>query len=64
MTMQINPLKVLRLNLSTDNIDELIWKAKLINEIISTLPDNEVKANKDGFIAFSRDRRKTYEKNI
>ena len=55
MTMQINPLKVFRLNLSTDNIDELIGKAKLINEIISTLPDNEVKANKDEFIAFSNE---------
>ena len=55
MTMQINPLKVFKLNLSTDNIEELIGKAKLINEIISTLPDNEVKSNKDEFIAFSNE---------
>ena len=53
MTMQINPLKVFKLNLSSDNLDELIGKAKLIKEIISILPDNEVKANKDEFIAFS-----------
>jgi predicted house-cleaning noncanonical NTP pyrophosphatase (MazG superfamily) len=53
--MQINPFKVFKLNLSTDNIEELIGKAKLIKELISTLPDNEIKANKDEFIAFSND---------
>ena len=53
MTMQINPAKVFKLDLSNDNIEELIGKAKLINEIIASIPDEEVKNSKDEFIAFS-----------
>jgi len=55
MTMQINPSKIFKLNLSDENIEELIGKAKLINEIITSLPDEEVKKNKDEFIAFSEE---------
>ena len=55
MTMQINPSKVFKLNLSDENIEELIGKAKLINEIITSLSDEEVKTNKDEFIAFSEE---------
>ena len=53
MTMQINPAKIFKFNLSDDNIEELIGKAKLINEIIASLSNEEVKKNKDEFIAFS-----------
>ena len=35
MTMQINPAKIFKLDLSNENIEELIGKAKLIKEIIS-----------------------------
>ena len=55
MTMQINPAKIFKLNLSDENIEELIGKAKLINEIISELPSEEVKKNKDEFIALSEE---------
>jgi len=55
MTMQINPAKIFKLNLSNENIEELIGKAKLINEIISDLPSKEVKRNKDEFIALSEE---------
>ena len=55
MTMQINPSKVFKLNLSDENIEELIGKAKLINEIITSLSDKEVKKNKSEFIAFSEE---------
>jgi hypothetical protein len=55
MTMQINPAKIFKLDLSNENIEELIGKAKLINEIISSLPDEEVKNNKDEFIAFAEE---------
>jgi len=41
--MQINPAKIFKLNLSDENIEELIGKAKLIKEIISNLPSEEVK---------------------
>ena len=55
MTMQINPAKIFKLDLSNENIEELIGKAKLIKEIISSLPDEEVKNNKDEFIAFAEE---------
>ena len=55
MTMQINLSKVFKLNLSDENIEELIGKAKLINEIITSLSDEEVKKNKNEFIAFSEE---------
>ncbi len=55
MTMQINPAKIFKLNLSDENIEELIGKAKLIKEIISSLPDTEVKQNKAEFIALSEE---------
>jgi len=55
MTMQINPAKIFKLNLSDENIEELIGKAKLINEIISNLPSEEVKKNKEEFIALSEE---------
>ena len=55
MTMQINPIKVFKLDLSNENIEELIGKAKLIKEIISSLPDEEIKNNKDEFIAFAEE---------
>jgi len=53
--MQINPAKIFKLNLSDENIEELIGKAKLINEIISNLPSEEVKKNKEEFIALSEE---------
>ena len=55
MTMQINPTKLFKLNLSNDNIEELIGKAKLIKDIIKSIPDEEVKTNKEEFIAFSEE---------
>ena len=55
MTMQINPTKLFKLNLSDENIEELIGKAKLINQIITSLPDKEVKQNKAEFIALSEE---------
>ncbi len=55
MTMQINPAKIFKLNLSDENIEELIGKAKLINQIITSLPDEEVKKNKDEFITLSEE---------
>ena len=55
MTMQINPAKIFKLDLSNENIEELIGKAKLIKEIISSLPDEEVKNNKDEFITFAEE---------
>ena len=55
MTMQINPAKIFKLDLSNENIEELIGKAKLIKEIISSLPDEEVKNSKDEFIAFAEE---------
>ena len=55
MTMQINPAKLFKLNLSDENIEELIGKAKLINQIITSLPDKEVKQNKAEFIALSEE---------
>jgi len=55
MTMQINPAKIFKLNLSDENIEELIGKAKLIQEIISNLPSEEVKKNKEEFIALSEE---------
>ena len=55
MTMQLNPLKVFKLNLSNENIEELIGKAKLIKAIIKELPSDEVKKNKQEFIAFSEE---------
>jgi len=53
--MQINPVKIFKLNLSDENIEELIGKAKLINEIISNLSSEEVKKNKDEFITLSEE---------
>ena len=55
MTMQINPVKIFKLNLSDENIEELIGKAKLINQIITSLPDEEVKKNKTEFITLSEE---------
>ena len=55
MTMQIYPAKIFKLDLSNENIEELIGKAKLIKEIISSLPDEEVKNNKDEFITFAEE---------
>ncbi len=55
MTMQINPAKLFKFNLKNENIEELIGKAKLINEIITSLPDTEVKQNRAEFIAFSEE---------
>jgi len=47
------PLKTLKINFQNSNIYELIGKIKLIKEIISSLSDEEIKANKDEFIAYS-----------
>ncbi|GAB6045476.1 hypothetical protein JCM11957_10740 [Caminibacter profundus] len=55
MTMQLNPTKVFKLDLSNENIEELIGKAKLIKAIINEIPKDEVIKNKDEFIAFSNE---------
>jgi len=47
------PLKTLQINFKNSNIYELIGKIKLIKEIISNLSDEEIKANKNEFIAYS-----------
>jgi len=47
------PLKTLKINFKNSNIYELIGKIKFIKEIINNLSDEEIKANKDEFIAYS-----------